>query len=193
MTAKRVFLPDGLPLVVRRLPSEVVSCAEAASAKGIPLSNELKTLVLAEPGGEVLVCHLRGDDHLDLRAVKRIVGERDVALASPARLKDLGLGPGTVYPFSSTLAERRHLIDDSLSTLSFLSTNAGDLREFIVFDPSALCLLPNATTHRIRRLDLQLHHEDAAVGHVPLETEVADLKAHHEGPVPSRAVGDSED
>jgi len=51
------------------LAESVVSCEDAAEARGIPLTNELKTLVLRTSVGFV-AAHLPGDGILSLRKVK---------------------------------------------------------------------------------------------------------------------------
>jgi len=119
------------------LESEVVSCASAATAKGLPLGRELKTLVLQTTAG-LRVVHIRGDQQLDLRAVKSALGVREAYLASGATLKQLGLEPGIVHPFDLALWPLCHLIEQDVLDLNWVSTNAGRHDAFVVFDPVVL-------------------------------------------------------
>ena len=56
-------------LKVYSLSCSVITCKEAASAKKIPLKNELKSLVLTTSNGLYLL-HLPGDKKANLRTVK---------------------------------------------------------------------------------------------------------------------------
>src|SRR5271154_6042314 len=87
----------GLSLTPRELASDVVSCAEAASGKGIPLANELKTLVLTTSKG-LRALHLRGDRSASLRKVKNFLAVDEARIAPPYVIAGLGLMPGTVCP-----------------------------------------------------------------------------------------------
>ena len=63
------------------LSERVVSCEEAADAKGVPLHHELKSLLLICDHGYALA-HLHGDRRLSLRAVKDAMGTRQARLAA---------------------------------------------------------------------------------------------------------------
>lgn len=110
----------------RRLSRQVISCAEAALAKGIPLENELKTLVLLV-SQELYCVHVRGDRFVDLRKVKQYVNSKEARLAPAESLAHLGVQPGTVSPCVDKIAALPHLVCGSLLKADFLSTNTGHL------------------------------------------------------------------
>src|SRR5579872_3117707 len=98
------------------LSERVVSCEEAADAKGVPLHHELKSLLLVCDRGWALA-HLHGDRHLSLRAVKDAMGTRQARLASPSELRQLGLDSGTVQPFHQQLWTIPQLLERTLLLL----------------------------------------------------------------------------
>jgi prolyl-tRNA editing enzyme YbaK/EbsC (Cys-tRNA(Pro) deacylase) len=119
------------------LDSPVVSCEQAANAKGIPLQRELKSLALDTSKG-LVVAHVPGDCQISLRAAKRALGAAEARLANAGQLVALGAGPGTVTPFLSQLWPLPQLVDQTLLSLSWVSSNAGHLSRYIVFDPILL-------------------------------------------------------
>ncbi|HTA14584.1 MAG TPA: YbaK/EbsC family protein [Solirubrobacteraceae bacterium] len=131
----------GLRLQRWRLSEPVIACEAAASAKGIDLEHELKSLLLKTGHGPMLV-HIRGDQHLSLRAVKRFLEVDQAFLASPAELRDLGLAPGAVHPFAPRLWESPQLIAREVLRLNWVTTNAGESTSYVVFDPQILLRAP---------------------------------------------------
>ena len=122
---------------VQILQREVVSCEEASLAKGIPLTNELKSLVLTTNKGYYVV-HIPGDMMVDLRKIKNYLTVNEAFLASKDDLKKLGVQPGTVSPFVEAIWNLPHLISSDLLLLDFVSTNIGELNKFMNFPPSEL-------------------------------------------------------
>jgi prolyl-tRNA editing enzyme YbaK/EbsC (Cys-tRNA(Pro) deacylase) len=122
---------------VNRLEEEVVSCKDAARARGVPLGNELKTLILDTSVGPMAL-HIRGDRLASLRKVKNRLGCKEACLCPPARLRELGAGPGRVNPFASKIWTLTHLISQSLLRVEYLTTNRGTLKDYVKFSPRLL-------------------------------------------------------
>lgn len=120
-----------------KLSEPVVSCSSAAAAKGVALHRELKTLIVVTEDRYALA-HLRGDRRLSLRAVKRCLSSEQGRLADPADLVGLGVGPGTISPFHPELWRLTHVVSRDVLELSWVTTNASLLDEYIVFDPLLL-------------------------------------------------------
>ncbi len=139
-------------LRVFELPSEVVSCREAADAKGFPLRHELKSLILKVDESFAIV-HLSGSEFLSLRRVKRFLKSEQARLATPGETASLGARPGAVSPFLPNLWRLPHLIDADLLTLTWVSTNNGTLSSYIVFDPILLCRAETSSTGQFRRIE----------------------------------------
>ncbi len=118
-----------------KLISSVVSCKEAALAKGIPLKNELKTLILKTSIGFVAL-QLPGNSQASLRKVKRTLNVKLASLASHEELKSLGLAPGRVSAVLKPTWSMLHLVHETILTLNYISTNSGSLRKYYIFHPS---------------------------------------------------------
>lgn len=126
------------------LSERVVSCEEAADAKGVPLHHELKSLLLICDHGYALA-HLHGDRRLSLRAVKDAMGTRQARLAAQSELRQLGLDSGTVQPFHERLWNIPQLLERKLLLLPWVTTNAGQLDRYFIFDPAVLLRANNLT------------------------------------------------
>lgn len=123
------------------LDHEVISCEQAAKAKGILLENELKTMILWEQENQrFIACHLNGHRKIDLRKVKKRLNVKQASLASLAQIEALDLSPGKVMPFLQSVWEMYHLIDAQVFATSLVSTNDGTRKGFISFPPKLLKL-----------------------------------------------------
>ena len=126
----------------QHLNYQVVYCEESATAKGIQLVNELNSLVLETSKGLYIV-HIPGNKYLDLRKVKRFINANEACLASKEVLASLGVQPGTVTPFSNNIWNLKQLVSEEIFSLKFISTNNGQLDEYISFKPNLLLKIPN--------------------------------------------------
>jgi prolyl-tRNA editing enzyme YbaK/EbsC (Cys-tRNA(Pro) deacylase) len=127
----------GPNLKVFSLATPVVSCEEAAKAKGIALDNELKTLILATTKGFVAL-HLLGDGEASLRAVKSAIDAKQASLAPVTDLAALGVQPGTVCAVKDPVWSMPHLVTRRVLSKDFVSTNNGTHRGFYRFHPTVL-------------------------------------------------------
>lgn len=127
----------GENMKVYMLDHPVVSCQEAATAKGIPLTNELKSTVLQTSMGIVCI-HTTGNARISLRAVKEALAVKEAYLASYEELNSLGLSPGTVSAVLEPVWSLPHLISRRLLNQKYVSTNNGTLQGYFKFDPKIL-------------------------------------------------------
>lgn len=132
------------------LKEEVTSCVEAARAKGIPLKNELKTLILQTSKG-LYALHLTGDRKASLRAVKKFLKVKEAYLAQEEKLRDLNLNAGMICPLINPVWQLPHLISEEVLSLDYVSTNDGTKRGYIKFDPR---ILLSANNIEIGKFDL---------------------------------------
>ncbi len=129
--------PPGLVMTQRSLSEPVVTCDEAAHARGIPLANELKTLVLQTSEG-LVAAHLPGDGILSLRKVKDRLESAEAYLADPEDILKLGLSAGTVSAVLDPVWSMPHLISRRLLNFPEVMTNNGTRIGFFAFDPAVL-------------------------------------------------------
>lgn len=127
----------GKRLRVHHLEVPVVTCEEAARARGVPLAHELKTLLLQTHHG-IIAIHLPGDGILSLRKVKARLETAQAYLADPEELQQLGLTPGTVSAVLDPVWSMPHLISRRLLGMSNVTTNNGTLTGYFEFDPAVL-------------------------------------------------------
>lgn len=127
----------GLTLQQRILSAEVISCQQAADARGIPLTNELKTLILQTSEG-LVAAHLPGDGVLSLRKVKERLEAAEAYLADPEDLLAIGLSAGTVSAVLDPVWSMPHLVSRRLLDLTEVMTNNGTRTGYFAFDPALL-------------------------------------------------------
>lgn len=136
-TSTRRKAPPGLSLAPRLLPKEVITCEEAAAARGIPLANELKTLILRTHDG-LVAAHLPGDGVLSLRKVKDRLETAEAYLADPEDLLEIGLSAGTVSAVLDPVWRLPHLVSRRVLDLTEVMTNNGTRTGYFAFDPALL-------------------------------------------------------
>ncbi|MBI4882999.1 MAG: TIR domain-containing protein [Actinobacteria bacterium] len=142
--------PPGDSLAVHRLTKEVISCEEAAAARGIPLVNELKTLILRTHDG-LVAAHLPGDGVLSLRKVKDRLETAEAYLADPEDLLAIGLSAGTVSAVLDPVWSLPHLVSRRLLDLRQVMTNNGTRTGYFAFDPALLVEAPDVVVADIEK------------------------------------------
>ena len=127
---------------------EVISCSEAAEARGIELRSELKTLLL-RVHQKIVGVHLRGDRRLDIRRLRRLFG----APSSFMRADELdvyGVRPGTINPWNVPFCDA-HVVASSVFALAEMATNNSRRDEGVLFATGELRTLPNVIIGDIDR------------------------------------------
>jgi prolyl-tRNA editing enzyme YbaK/EbsC (Cys-tRNA(Pro) deacylase) len=115
----------------------VISCQEAAFAKGIPLKNELKSLIINTSRG-IYVLHIPGNKKANLRAIKKALNVDEAYLASKDILKMLQVEAGTITPLLEQIWDLPQLLSHDVLLCEFVSTNAGIHNKYIIFNPYIL-------------------------------------------------------
>ena len=123
--------------------SPVITCTQAAKARGICLERELKTLVLRSKQ-VFLAAHLRGSDSLDSLLLRQLVGSRHLVFLSEAHLARFNLSPGRINPWRVPCDWKNYVCRRVLQQ-STMMTNAGALNKGVEFLTKSLCDLPNLT------------------------------------------------
>ena len=141
--------PPGLKMKIYSLDKDVISCEEAAEARGVPLTNELKTLILSTNNGFVAV-HIPGDGQISLRAIKTALGVKNAFIAPPEELYKMELSPGTVSAVLDPVWSLPHLISKRVLTQDYVTTNNGTRSQYFKFDPVELL---EASEHKIGQFE----------------------------------------
>jgi prolyl-tRNA editing enzyme YbaK/EbsC (Cys-tRNA(Pro) deacylase) len=129
--------PPGHTLQSHRASKATITCKDAAAVRGVPLSNELKSIILTTSNG-IIVVHVPGDKYVSLRAVKLALGSAQAQLAAPSVLSELSLTPGTVCAVLDPVWSLRHLISKEVLDLTYVTTNDGTKEGYFVFSPELL-------------------------------------------------------
>jgi hypothetical protein len=120
---------------------DVISCDQAAQARGIKLKQELKTILLHFNEIKVAV-HIRGCDKVNFRSIKKLFKCRNIKFLSQDKLLLYNLSPGKINPWNIDFCEY-HLVCLLVLSNSFVATNNSKLSEGIIFRPHLLLGLPN--------------------------------------------------
>jgi prolyl-tRNA editing enzyme YbaK/EbsC (Cys-tRNA(Pro) deacylase) len=76
--------------------------ADAAQIRGTKLEEAAKALVLETGSGKLVMCVVSGHRRLDLKKIKQLLGEKNVALADPEKVFiATGCKIGSVPPFGN--------------------------------------------------------------------------------------------
>lgn len=138
---KMKILAPGPKMTVFYTDVEVRSCEEAVAARGVPLQNELKTILYESAVGPFVV-HVPGDMKIDQRRVKMACGCKDIRPASAEMLDKFGIERGTVSPFFEPIWSMSQYMSDELTTRRPLTTNSNSLTGYHFFEPEELLVAP---------------------------------------------------
>ncbi len=108
----------------------------------IPISSELKTLILSTSNGYVAL-HICGNRQVNLREIKVFLKCKQACLASPSELHKIGLEPGKVCPLIEPTWSMQHLVSKDILGLERVPTNDGAKRGYYIFNPIILLHLEN--------------------------------------------------
>ena len=102
----------------------VFTSEQAASVRGLNPSEGAKSLLLKTDKGFVLAV-LPGDRRLNSKAVRSILGCKDIRFAAPEEVvANMGCEIGACYPFGNLISIRM-VVDPSLGDNQFISFNPG--------------------------------------------------------------------
>ena len=118
----------------------VRTCQEAASARGIDINEELKTIIL-KIGHKRIAVHLRGGDMINSRLIQSLFRHRSRFL-SMDELKYYNLAKGLVNPWNIKFCEY-NLIATNILNYEYMYTNNSKLDEGVKFQTQILLNLPN--------------------------------------------------
>ena len=116
----------------------VKSCEEAAIARRINLSCELKTIIIDSPKG-IAAIDVCGNEKVSIEEVARELGCERIWLAHVNILGErLLVTRGTVCPFTPRVWLLRHLVSKSVIGHEYMYTNNGTRTGYLSFSPKLL-------------------------------------------------------
>jgi Cys-tRNA(Pro) deacylase len=104
---------------------------EAATERGVPLSQVVKTLLARRPDQSHVIALVRGDQRLSLKKLARIVGVKSLEMAPPADVPRItGYRLGAVAPLGLRRSDvpiyiDQHILEETQVTISAGRHDAG--------------------------------------------------------------------
>ncbi|NTW02159.1 MAG: deacylase [Oscillochloris sp.] len=135
-----------IPYQTRSFPTEIEKgAASVARALGFHERQMVKTLVFQADTGELVLVMVGGDQSVVSGHLKKLVGSRNVAMASPEAVLALtGYVIGSIPPFGWQPPGFRSLLDASLLGEPLLGVGTGQWGEEILIAPADLARAANA-------------------------------------------------
>jgi Cys-tRNA(Pro)/Cys-tRNA(Cys) deacylase len=137
----------GIPYEPRSFPPETEKgAAPVARALGFRERQMVKTLVFEAATGEAVLVMVGGDQSVVSGHLKKIVGSRNVGMASPETVLAItGYMIGSIPPFGWQPPSFRSLLDEALMTEPLLGVGTGQWGEEILITPADLVRAAGAT------------------------------------------------
>ena len=120
-------------------------CEESTFARKVPMDRELKHLLLKTPHFFTMA-HLQASKKLNFKKVKDILLVKNIELAD---INQFGVLKGEVNPFLKPFWPILHLVDDSVLTRDWMTTNDGTRTGYIKFKPQLLLQAKNYLVSKI--------------------------------------------
>ncbi|HEY5955200.1 MAG TPA: YbaK/EbsC family protein [Polyangiaceae bacterium] len=130
----------GIPYEARSFPSQTEKGAAAvARALGFPERQAVKTLIFQADTREPVLVMLGGDQSAVSGNLKRIIGSRNIAMASPQIvIETTGYAIGSIPPFGWMPPGFRSFLEQSLLNEPILGVGAGEWGHEIMLTPADL-------------------------------------------------------
>ena len=139
-----IMLPSHLFLDQQHIPYSVASfppstpkgAASVAVALGLKEHQTIKTLIFETDAGERVFVMVGSDQNVISGHLKKIVGSRNIQLASPENvIQTTGYKIGSIPPFSWQPDGFRSFLDSDMMNESFLAVGAGEWGNEILISP----------------------------------------------------------
>jgi Ala-tRNA(Pro) deacylase len=126
---------------------------EAARARGTNIEDAAKALVFETGSGKLIECVVSGHRRVDLKKLKVLLGEKDIALASPERVIHVtGCTVGSVPPFGNLFSPPLLMyVDQEVLTRERIVFSAGSHYHSIRMRPEDWVKLANPVIADLRR------------------------------------------
>ncbi len=126
-------------------PSTPKGAASVAVALGLKEHQAIKTLIFESDVGEQVLVMVGGDQTVVSGHLKKVVGSRNIQLASPEKVfQTTGYKIGSIPPFSWQPEGFRSFLDSNMIEESSLAVGAGEWGNEILISPVDLIKACNA-------------------------------------------------
>jgi Ala-tRNA(Pro) deacylase len=124
--AIRVLDELHIPYQVLLHTHKAMDVEEAAAARGVPVRQIVKTLLVRQPDGRHVIALVRGDRRLSLKKLARLVGVKGLEMAPPADVPRItGYQIGAVAPVGLRRTDVPIYVDQTILEEPRVSISAG--------------------------------------------------------------------
>ena len=126
---------------------------EAARTRGTNIEDAAKALVFEAGSGKLVECVVSGHRRVDVRKLKAVLGEKNIALANPERvLQVTGCTVGSVPPFGNLFSPQLPMyVDQEVLTREHIVFSAGSHYHSIRMRPEDWAKLVKPVIADLRR------------------------------------------
>jgi Cys-tRNA(Pro)/Cys-tRNA(Cys) deacylase len=163
------MLPSHLFLEERRIPYSTASfppstpkgAASVAFVLGVREHQAVKTLIFETDRDERVLVMVGGDRNAISGHLKKVIGSRNIQLASPeVVLRTTGYQIGSIPPFSWQLADFRSFIDHELMSEPVLAVGAGVWGNEILISPQDLVRAAHAVVVNLTEREKPIYPQE---------------------------------
>jgi prolyl-tRNA editing enzyme YbaK/EbsC (Cys-tRNA(Pro) deacylase) len=133
----------------------VFTSEDAAVERGVRLAQIVKTMLLVDPQGNVVVAVLPGDKKLDVKKVKKLTGLKDLRFMDNESIeRRLGLVTGAIAPVGELFGGCPMFVDPAVFAEAVVDISSGDPRAGLELNREDLRrLLKEATVAQIAKAE----------------------------------------
>ena len=107
----------------------VFTSEDAAQARGVRLSQIVKTILLVTPGEELVVAVLPGDRKLNVKRIKKLSGRKNLHFLDRTSMENkLGLTVGAIAPVGELIENFPMFVDPDIFREEQVDISSGDPR-----------------------------------------------------------------
>ncbi len=116
-----------IPYKIKHHSKPVFTSEDAAQERGVHLSQIIKTMLLANKEGEMIVAVLPGHKRLDRKKLKRISGNKDLQFLDKESIeRKTGFTVGAISPIGNILKGLPMFVDPSVFDGEVVDISSGD-------------------------------------------------------------------
>ncbi len=147
-----------IPYSIASFPSSTPKGASSvANALGLSEHQAIKTLVFETDKGEQVLVMVGGDQNVISGYLKKVIGSRNIQLASPERvIETTGYKIGSIPPFSWQPDGFRSFLDSDMMNQSILAVGAGVWGNEILITPGNLIAASKAIVVNLTKRELPI-------------------------------------
>jgi Ala-tRNA(Pro) deacylase len=104
----------GVGYTIKKHAEPVYTSEDAARERGVELSQIVKTMLLVSPGGETMLAVIPGHKRLNIKAIKKMTGHKDIRFMDREGMERLGLTVGAISPIDEVFRDLPTFMDPEL-------------------------------------------------------------------------------